>query len=343
MSSLVFVVLVWGLVGAGGVSAVSAASDAGLDAPVDAGGQEDVSARSDARPDARAAARSDTGPTADVGVVDAGDVGVERETRPDAARRDLSDATSADVGVDAGGDTDVSAEEGRASRDQKSDDAASGQAETDEQADSKESQGSEETDDQQKDDARSKGGGPPTISPDSLNEPETYRPFVLSLSVPHLLLGAISSGSGRYWPMLELTGEFQRAPRLSIAPVAGGMLVTTDSGTSGVILAGAQGRAYITDTFNNGIYAAAEVLGTGAVGTGNADPTVGVPFVYSGISPSLMLGLKLNPGGGFMIDTQAGIGARHLLADAFSTFNPNLDPSLDLTVNFNLGWGFAAE
>jgi len=311
----------------GGVSAVSAASDVGPDAPMDAGGQEDVGAGSEARADA--------GLGADVGVADVGDAEVHRDTTGDAARRDVADAKSADVGVEAGGDTDVSAEGGRASRHQKPDETASGQTEAEKKSDSKESEASDAD--------GSKGGGPPTISPESLNEPETYRPFVLSLSVPHLLLGAISGGSGSYWPMLELTGEFQRAPRLSIVPVAGGMLISTDAGSSGVILAGAQGRAYITDTFNNGIYAAAEVLGTGAVGSGNADPTVGVPFVYSGISPSLLLGLKLNPGGGFVIDTQAGIGARHLLADAFSTFNPNLDPSLDLTVNFNLGWGFAAE
>lgn len=184
----------------------------------------------------------------------------------------------------------------------------------------------------------------PKVSPESVEKPPPppLSP-VLSLSVPHLVLGAISGDDGRYWPMGELTLELNLGPKLSVAPIAGGMYVTTGRGTRGVITAGVQGRAYITDTYNSGIYGAAELLGTGSVGYGDRDPTVGVHFVHSGLSPSAVIGMKLNAAGGFIVDANVGMGVRYILADQFSSFDVDVDPGFDVTMNLNLGWGFGGS
>jgi hypothetical protein len=322
--------------------AVQATADAGIDTTRDA-----VSADVGVAPDTHTG--GDTGIAADAHSTTSDTLTSSTppadtaDTGNDAGRRTTSDATD-ETTTTSGPPSDRSPNAGATSSTQPEDTSEASQKNSDDESSSpsKDEQASSSDDQDSQTDKQSGGErGPPTVSPESLEDgPGPPRPLVLTASVPHLLIGAIKGSRGTYWPMLELTLELQQSQRLSVAPIAGGSFVTTDFGTSGILTAGAQGRAYITDTFNSGIYGSAELVATGVFGSGSADPTIGVPFVYSGVSPSLALGLKLNVGGGFIMDTQVGVGVRNILADEFSIFDVQVDPAADLTLNINLGWGF---
>ena len=134
-------------------------------------------------------------------------------------------------------------------------------------------------------------------------------------------------------PMVELTGEYQAAPKVGVAGILG---VGAPSGMTAIEV-GAQVRTYLLGDFKGGLELGAEMVYMLVLGS-----TAGVSATGNGLSTGPFVGGKYIFDVGFTLDAQLGVASTLVTASASdgdqreSTFESGFGPLL----NINLGWSF---
>lgn len=160
----------------------------------------------------------------------------------------------------------------------------------------------------------------------------TAAPTMVSITVSPLHLTA---------PIVELTGEFRLTDQISVAAILGGGNVDIGLGTAIAYEFGAQGRYYVTGSFDGGLHVGAEALKVGLGGSGSSEGTT-VGFSGEGFSVGAFAGYKHTFGFGLVLEAQLGYqkvfasGAASAEGTTVSGASSDAGPLL----NLNIGYAF---
>ncbi len=152
------------------------------------------------------------------------------------------------------------------------------------------------------------------------------RLYSLTLSPVHLAL-----------PVVELTGEYRMAPKVSAALIGGFGSITADDNKFSVIEAGAQARYYPLNTTKHEPHLGVEALWLHIAGD-DLDNT-DVSGTGAGLAVGPFIGYKYTASFGLTFDSQVGYQFLALKADATDGSSASDSKGIVL-LNLNLGWSF---
>lgn len=170
------------------------------------------------------------------------------------------------------------------------------------------------------------------VAPSAFAEGETV--VAITISPLHLII-----------PMAEVTGEFRLMDKVSVAGILGGGRLRGTSGGTDVDLTiyelGAQGRYYVTGSFDSGLHVGVELLQLGITG-GTTDGEVTASASGQGFSAGAFAGYKHTFGFGLVLDGQLGYSATLVKASASAsgTSASGGSSSRSVLLNLNIGWAF---
>ncbi len=170
------------------------------------------------------------------------------------------------------------------------------------------------------------------VAPNAFAAGETS--VAVTLSPLHLLI-----------PMVEVTGEFRLMDNLSVAGILGGGRLQGISGDTEVDLTiyeiGAQGRYYLTGSFQSGLHVGVELLQLGITGGATAGE-ISASASGQGFSAGAFAGYKHTFGFGLVLDGQLGYSVMLVKASA-SGEGASVsagESSRGVLLNLNIGWAF---
>ncbi len=159
----------------------------------------------------------------------------------------------------------------------------------------------------------------------------------LSVTVDPLLLLPIQTSTGIATTVLEVTGEYRIADKLSAAAILGGGVVSSASAQIPVFEIGGQFLTYPLGYFEHGLQLGVEVIDLPVAATIN-----GVAATGNGIAFGGLVGYKLATNLGFSLNIQGGVGYEAVVATAqangvsATASGGGVIPLLRI----NLGWSF---